>query len=172
MAQKRAGSFDIYMHSSNDYAMFDKSRRQARIQDALRRARVPNQEALRAMLERDGCQVTQGTLSRDLRELGVVKTPEGYALPGEVSFDSGEAAHRALERALQEFLVSAEAAGQLVVVRTGVGHAQSLAVAMDGAGLEEALGTIAGDDTIFIATRSERDARRVASALLKGAGLA
>lgn len=159
-------------NSSNDYAMFDKPRRQARILDALKRARVPNQESLRTMLERDGFQVTQGTLSRDLRELGVIKTPEGYAIPGEVGYDSGEAAHRALERALQEFLVTAEAAGQLVVVRTGVGHAQSLAVAMDAAGLEEALGTIAGDDTIFIATRTEREARRLSSALLEGAGLA
>lgn len=152
--------------------MFDKPRRQARILDALRRARVPNQESLRTLLERDGFQVTQGTLSRDLRELGVIKTPEGYAVLGEGGLENGEAARKALDRALQEFLVTADAAGQLVVVRTGIGHAQSLAVAMDGAGLEEALGTIAGDDTIFIATKSEREARRLSRTLLEGAGLA
>lgn len=157
--------------------MADKARRRARIAEALRKEPIRSQEALREALEGHGIEVTQSALSRDLREMGVIKTPTGYALPGSVSAAAPLAARapgpaaKPLERALHEFLLSAEAAGQLVVLKTSAGKANALAVELDGAGLPGVVGVLAGDDTIFVAARSERVGRTLLRAIADLAGL-
>lgn len=159
--------------------MSDKARRRARIVETLSHQPVRSQEALRELLERHGIEVTQGALSRDLRELGVVKTPAGYALPGAASIQTrapaGPAALKGLGpglgRAAGDFLLSAVPSGQLVVVKTSPGRAGALTAELDAAGLEGVVGTIAGDDTIFVATHSDRAARALVRRLLELAGV-
>ncbi|MBN8644284.1 MAG: ArgR family transcriptional regulator [Planctomycetes bacterium] len=137
-----------------------KVRRHRVISRLLKSGPVQGQEALRRMLAEEGVEATQATISRDIRELGVLKSPEGYVLP-----DAMDARHpstdRVLEMSISSFLVSAEAAGTLVVLKTEPGHAQALAASLDRSALRKVVGTIAGDDTIFLATRSERDAASV-----------
>lgn len=158
----------------------EKARRRARITETLRKEPVRSQEALREALEEHGIEVTQSALSRDLREMGVVKTPVGYALPGVFPGALGAlprfappmgGALKPVERALREFLLSASVAGQLVVVKTSPGRANALSIEIDGAGLSGVVGTIAGDDTIFLATASERNARTVFKHLTEMAGI-
>ena len=131
---------------------------------------VPSQDALRAELAGLGHEVTQSTLSRDLRALGVVEGPGGYAMPGSVNGSGSGASEEPLRRALRSALRSARAAGQLVVLRTGPGHAQPVALALDTATPPGVVGTVAGDDTIFVATASNADARAVTRSLLELAG--
>jgi transcriptional regulator of arginine metabolism len=106
--------------------------------------------------------VTQATVSRDLREIGVVKGPGGYLLPGKVV---GAEGGDELSRAAREYLLEAEPAGTIAVLRTGAGQASALALRIDRAGMEDIVGTVAGDDTVFVATRSAHDARRIAELL-------
>jgi transcriptional regulator of arginine metabolism len=102
------------------------------------------------------------TVSRDLRELGVAKLPgdkgRAYALKDAATPKTHEAR---LRRALREFAVSMEAAGQFIVVKTPPSGAQPVGLALDRAGIEEIAGTIAGDDTIFVLLRDAKDAPRV-----------
>ncbi|MEM1185543.1 MAG: hypothetical protein AAGI53_11170 [Planctomycetota bacterium] len=126
---------------------------------------VRSQDELRRRLAEQGTQVTQATLSRDLRELGVVKGPDGYRIPTH-GFTEPER-----DRALREFVTSVEAVAQLVVVRTGPGQAQLVAARLDDDPFAEMAGTIAGDDTIFIAARSLPAARTVADRLGSLAGV-
>jgi transcriptional regulator of arginine metabolism len=146
----------------------DQHRRRDEILRIVRTAAVHSHEDLQVLLERRGFGATQPTLSRDLRELGVAKTPNGYAVVGSAD-QSGAVVtlltpatreHR-LHQALVEFAVSVEQAGSLVVIRTTVGGAQPLAVAIDIASLTPVIGSIAGDDTIFLAIRTARDAARL-----------
>lgn len=135
------------------------------------------QDLAAALRKRDGIAVTQATLSRDLTELGVVKGPNGYMLPGALptllpggTTPAGSQARHAaltaaLTTALRQHFVSATRGGTLVVVRTPVGHANSLAVELDRAGLPGVLGTIAGDDTIFIACRDAEAATQLTRTL-------
>ena len=118
---------------------------------------------LSAALETRGISVSQGTLSRDLRQLGVVKTADGYAAP---TRSQGEDAARAdLRRLVSQFMVGIETAQNLVILRTEPGGANALAQVLDGARLPEIIGTIAGDDTIFVATADSSTADRVRSML-------
>jgi transcriptional regulator of arginine metabolism len=129
-----------------------KQQRQRLIADWLRGGRIGSQEELVARLGLSGISATQTTVSRDLDELGAVKQrDEGairYLLPDRV--DRSQASER-LDRILGEWVVSIETAGSLVVMRTPPGSANLVASAMDAAGLPEVAGTIAGDDTIFVA---------------------
>lgn len=136
-----------------------KARRQTRIRDLLAQQHLRSQEEIAAVLARDGIEATQATLSRDLRELGVLKGPEGYTLPAPGA--AREPARRELQRALGAFMVSARRAVNLVVVRTGAGQAPALASEIDRAGLEGAVGTVAGDDTIFVAATTATQASRI-----------
>ena len=137
--------------------------RHARIAEALAQRSVRSQAELATLLHDAGVQVTQATLSRDLEELGAVKLrpPDGglpvYVIPEDGSPLTARTAddappHR-LARLFGEFLNSAEASGNLVVLRTPPGAAQFLASALDRAGLPDVLGTIAGDDTILVVAR-------------------
>ena len=120
---------------------------------------VASQEDLRRALVRHGQKVTQATLSRDIHELGIVKTANGYARANDVN---AEAALPAAERLVREFVLSVREAQNQLVIKTSVGSAQPVAAALDAEGWEEMLGTIAGDDTILIICENSRDAERVA----------
>src|SRR5712675_748025 len=141
-----------------------KSRRQAVLLEVVDREALHSQEQLRRRLRQRGFDATQATISRDIADLGLVKRAGdgAYQRPG-ADTSNPEAALTALERAAAEFLSRVERVEQLVVVRTGRGQAQALAEALDRARLPEAVGTIAGDDTILVVARGAR----AAAALVK-----
>jgi transcriptional regulator of arginine metabolism len=136
-----------------------KTRRQGLILELIDHESLHSQEEVRRRLRRRGCEATQATISRDIKELGLVKHPgdRAYQRPG-VEVASPQMALSALERASATFLRRIDRVQQLVVVRTDVGQAQPLALAIDRAQLPEAIGTIAGDDTILIIARDGRRA--------------
>ena len=126
-----------------------KRERQKKLLNLIRAKRIGTQEALRAHLERGGVPATQSSLSRDLEELGVVKHHGAYALP----HANGDAARG---------LLSLDMAGEvLVVARCLPGRASAVAVEIDDAGFPEIVGTLAGEDTIFIATHDQKTQRSV-----------
>jgi transcriptional regulator of arginine metabolism len=131
-----------------------KARRQAVLLELVDRESLHSQEQLRRRLRQHGFDATQATISRDIAELGLVKrSGDGaYQRPGTDAASPGTTL-AALERATAEFLRRVERVQQLVVIRTGVGQAQPLAIAIDRAQLPEIAGTIAGDDTILIVAR-------------------
>jgi transcriptional regulator of arginine metabolism len=135
-----------------------KSFRQGQILKLIAARPVGNQEELRRQLAKQGLAVTQATLSRDLRELGLVKTAEGYKPLGAVSQTSNLPN---LTRALREYLRDISTAQNLLVLRTPPGGAQPLAVAVDRERWPEVLGTIGGDDTVLIITGSCDSSRAV-----------
>jgi transcriptional regulator of arginine metabolism len=129
-----------------------KRARQQALLDLVRRERVSSQEEIRRRLARMGHRATQSTISRDLEELGLVRVRgEGgprYALP------NGDA-HPAppLPSLLREFAVEVASSGNLVVVKTPPGAANAVAEAIDRAGMDDVVGTVAGDDTILLVVR-------------------
>jgi transcriptional regulator of arginine metabolism len=137
-----------------------KARRQSMILDVVSRAPVRSQEQLRRSMRAAGFDVTQATLSRDIRELGLVKGgPDGaYQAPAPAGAN-GHALRSMLNRAVAEYLTRVDRVQQLVVLRTGPGQAQLLGVALDGARLPDVVGTIAGDDTILVIAPDARRAR-------------
>jgi len=128
-----------------------KQQRQRMIADWLRQHRIGSQEELVARLDLAGVPATQATVSRDLEELGAVRVRGGgamhYRLPEQL--ESGDAAR--LDRLLGEWVTDIITAGNLIVLKTPPGSANLVANALDAAGLDEVAGTIAGDDTIFLA---------------------
>lgn len=147
-----------------------KSQRQAAILDLVGREAVHSQEQLRRRLRARGFDVTQATLSRDIRDLGLVKRAADGAYQSAQS-EAGAApagAGAALQRAVAEYASRVDRVRQLVVLRTGPGQAQPLALAIDRARLPEVVGTLAGDDTILVISRDERGARALVRALGNG----
>ena len=142
--------------------MVMKARRKAIIVELVEREAITSQEQLREKLRERGIEATQATLSRDIRELGLVKrSVDGAyrrAAPDAV-VGNGEAT---LRRAVEEYLRTQETIEQLLVLRTDPGQAQSLAIAIDRARLAEIAGTIGGDDTILVICRSASDATAIA----------
>lgn len=138
-----------------------KARRLSAIRQVIEGEHVHSQEELRHRLAGMGFVVTQATLSRDIKELGLVKRAADGAYQGAGGSDHGSTATAvvALSRALGEFLLSVDAAQNLVVVKTGPGQAQFLAIAIDKARLTDVVGTIAGDDTILVICRDFRCAQ-------------
>ena len=134
--------------------------RQARIVELITQRQVHSQSELLTLLEADGIGTTQATLSRDLDELGAVKlrgadggTPV-YVIPDDGSPVRGiEGGTARLARLLGDLLVSADASGNLAVLRTPPGAAHYLASALDRAALHDVVGTIAGDDTLMVVAR-------------------
>jgi transcriptional regulator of arginine metabolism len=143
----------MHIHSPGD-AM----RRREEILLIVGRTHVHSQDELLEALRKRGFSVTQPTLSRDLRELGLVKTPNGYVSPEALApvaaFMPRETREHRFEQLVRDSLLSAEAAGHMVVIKTPVAAAQPLASAIDSTSIDDALGTIGGDDTIFIVFRS------------------
>ena len=133
--------------------------RQSELQQLIREKTLRTQEELAAELSRRGITATQVTLSRDLRELAIVKTPEGYRRRDAVAQASTSPDN--LARVLHEFLRQANVAQNLVVLRTNPGSANAVALALDTANLAEIVGTVAGDDTIFVAAPDSAAARRL-----------
>src|SRR6266851_2938651 len=141
-----------------------KARRQAVLLELIDHEALHSQEQVRRRLRRRGYDATQATISRDIKALGLVKRAGdgAYQRPG-ADTTNPETALTALQRAAAEFLRRVERVQQLVVIRTGIGQAQPLAIAIDRAQLPEAVGSIAGDDTILVIAR---DGKR-AAALVK-----
>ncbi|OBI09191.1 arginine repressor [Mycolicibacter nonchromogenicus] len=146
--------------------------RQARIVEVLSSASVRSQTELAAILAADGIEVTQATLSRDLEELGAVKLRgvDGgagvYVVPEDGSpVRAVSGGTDRLSRLLGELLVSTDATGNLAVLRTPPGAADYLASAIDRAALPYVVGTIAGDDTIFVAAREPMTGAELAATL-------
>jgi transcriptional regulator of arginine metabolism len=126
--------------------------RQGQILKLIAAGAVASQDDLKRLLAQQNLRVTQATLSRDLQELKLVKTRDGYR-----PLESAEAAAQpALERVLREYLLDLRDAQNLLVLRTPAGAAQPLAVALDREQLPEVVGTIAGDDTVLVITPSRR----------------
>ena len=127
----------------------NKRERQQKILDLIRAKPIGTQEDLRTMLERAGVPSTQSSVSRDLEELGVVKQHGHYTLPR----TNGAAARG---------LLSLDHAGEsLIIARTVPGHASPVTVEIDAAAIPGVVGTIAGEDTIFIAVRDAKAQRTV-----------
>ena len=137
--------------------MPSRARRHQLIRRLLSDFDVPSQNQLSELLVADGINVTQATLSRDLKDLGVAKGSNGYVLEGEIT--NGEFDESVLHQAIKRELIDACASSVMLVLRTRPGHADPLAFEIDRSQLPEILGTIAGDDTIFITAKSERKAQ-------------
>jgi transcriptional regulator of arginine metabolism len=135
--------------------MISKRARQGKILEVSRNQQIHSQEELSLILRQGGIDVTQATLSRDIRELGLVKMRGGYrnripeeshpVLPDEM-----------LRRAFKQFVISTDVSGNIVIIKTSPGNAHSVGVVLDAAHWPEMLGTVAGDDTIFVLLRSGR----------------
>jgi transcriptional regulator of arginine metabolism len=150
----------VHKHSMTD----SRNRRLAALSDLLRRRSLTRQDELVAALRDAGHEVTQATVSRDLDQLGAVKIRRGgetrYALPTQLNgVPPSEVRLRAL---FAEWVRAAEPAASLVVLRTPPGSAHLVGVALDSAAPPAVVGTISGDDTLFIACRSAADATALA----------
>lgn len=149
-----------------------KSARQSRIAELIEREAIRSQTELAGRLVADGIAVSQGTLSKDLLELGAVRvrTAAGelaYALLAGEHPPGTPAALVRLTRLCGELLLSAEASANLTVLRTPPGAAQFFASAIDKVGWDSVLGTIAGDDTVAIVTRDPSGGASMAEAFLR-----
>jgi transcriptional regulator of arginine metabolism len=137
-----------------------KSDRHHAIRSLLHAGPILSQGELRQKLAQRGFDVTQATLSRDIRDLQIFKGPRGYAFPnGSAAAD--EDGKPLLQTMLAEFGVSVDHAGNQLVVRTTTGGAQPVAASLDDAHLPGALGTIAGDDTILVICADRKHAVRL-----------
>lgn len=137
-----------------------KGHRQSLILELVEREPITSQEQLRERLRDRGVETTQATLSRDIRDLGLVKRAAdgAYRRPETVETAPVADPDQVLKRAVDEYLRTTEVVQQLVVLKTPTGLAQPLAVAIDSVRLREIAGTLAGDDTILVICRSATDA--------------
>jgi transcriptional regulator of arginine metabolism len=133
--------------------------RQTTIRELVARHTVTSQDELRLILSRRGHAVTQATLSRDIRELGLVKTADGYSMPAD---DDGAISNLpSIDRLVRDFVYDVQTAQQLVVLRTSAGAAGPVAAALDAEQWPEVMGTLGGDDTILIVTRDPAQAKKL-----------
>jgi len=138
----------------------NKSFRQGQISTIIRQKEIYTQDELARELALLGIQTTQVTLSRDIREMGLVKTADGYRpLPSERNGPE-------LADVLDEYMRDVKVAQNLVVVRTSPGNANTLAVALDNEEMDEIVGTIAGDDTVMVIAPDHESAVRLRQNLL------
>jgi transcriptional regulator of arginine metabolism len=137
-----------------------KSYRHGQILKLVRAQQISTQEELAKALKKVGIQTTQVTLSRDIRELRLVKTPDGYSEMSDAETGPG------FETLAAEFLIDVKSAQNLVVLRTAPGHANSVAVSLDNEEWSEVVGTIAGDDTILVIAPDNPTARKLEKGFL------
>ena len=137
-----------------------KTYRQSAILDLVSGQAVHSQDGLRQQLAVQGIRATQATISRDIKELGLVKrAADGAYQTVQVEPTPPTASVDRVRRAIVEYLCRVDRAQQLLVLKTNPGQAQPLAFAVDHAAWPEVVGTVAGDDTILVITRTERIAR-------------
>ena len=140
-----------------------KSLRQNAIVEIIKRNNIETQEELLAKLEKIGYKITQATVSRDIKEMKLVKiTTDGvsykYALPKDEAPDYSSK----FRMILKETVVEVDHAGHIIVLKTMSGMGSAAAAAIDGIGWHEIVGTLAGDDTIFVLMRNEEKAAEYA----------
>lgn len=145
-----------------------KTKRQNKILELIQEKEIETQEELSSCLTREGFQVTQATVSRDIRELKLTKIAldngrQKYAVLGEAGEDLGEK----YVRVLREGFLSMDVAQNILVVKTVSGMAGAVCAAIDAMQLREIVGSIAGDDTIMCAIRTAEDAARIMRKLRK-----
>jgi len=138
-----------------------KALRQKTILAILDQGPVASQEELQRALHKRGFDVGQATLSRDIHEIGLVKSGDGYAIPG--SDIGSPSALPSVARLVREFVLDVRPAQNLLVLKTTVGSAQPVAAALDDEEWPEAVGTVAGDDTILIVCADKKAASRLAA---------
>ncbi|MGA2882440.1 MAG: ArgR family transcriptional regulator [Bryobacteraceae bacterium] len=140
----------------------NKSFRQGQILKLIRSKRIPTQDDLaRELKDGYGIETTQVTLSRDVRELGLLKTPEGYR-----QMEAGSSSGSELAAVAAELLRDARVAQNLLVLHTSPGNANALAVALDKQDWPDIVGTIAGDDTILVVAPDATAAGKLRAKLL------
>ncbi len=145
-----------------------KTKRQAKIVELIQKNEIETQEELSAYLEKEGFQVTQATVSRDIRELKLTKIAmsdgrQKYAALQETNEDLAQK----YARVFHDGFVSMDLAQNLLVIKTVSGMAMAVAAALDALHMQEILGCIAGDDTIMCAIRTTDDAEKVMARLKK-----
>jgi transcriptional regulator of arginine metabolism len=136
-----------------------KAARQRAILELLHRGPVESQEELQGFLARRGFEAGQATLSRDIRELGLIKTPDGYSAARGAA--ASEPVLPSVSRLVREFVVDVRLAQNLLVLKTSVGSAQPVAAALDSEDWPEVVGTIAGDDTILVISPDNKTAQQL-----------
>lgn len=144
-----------------------RSTRHTAILEQIQAQPVLNQDDLRDLLSAQGVEATQGTLSRDLRELGVVKGPQGYAVPDASASIASSSPTMRLRTALIRWMQSCVPAQNQLVLKTSAGLAGPLAIAIDEAVFTEVLGTIAGDDTVLVITPDKKSASELSKTLVQ-----
>ncbi len=132
--------------------------RQAKIAELIDAEQIHKQKDLLSKLKRYGIEITQATLSRDLRELGVVKSRDGYAM---VTDNGHPETGEGLRHIFREFVRYVDASGNIVVLKTGPSNAPAVAVAIDKVAWPEILGTVAGEDTLFALVKTPSQARKI-----------
>jgi transcriptional regulator of arginine metabolism len=147
--------------------MPNKRERQHTILEVIRSRAIGSQEELRQVLEHRGWDVTQSTLSRDMKELRLarVQTAEGarYTSPAEAA----EGRHAAVSALLPQLFVRLDGVGTLLVMKTTAGSAQAAAAALDAENSTDLVGTLAGDDTVLLICRSDAARERLSRRILQ-----
>ena len=138
--------------------MISKKARQGRILEIVRKRPVRSQEELSSLLKHEGAAATQSTLSRDIRELGLIKARGSYQPPGDVA---AMPSNDAVRRAFEQFVIQSGVSGNIVMIKTSPGNAHSIGAVLDAAHWPEVMGTVAGDDTVFVLLRHGRWGKKV-----------
>ena len=141
--------------------IMNKILRQRAVLDVLKHGTIASQEDLQRLLRKRGFKVGQATLSRDIRDLNLSKTSQGYSLPH--GDGASGIALPPVSRLVREFVLDVRSAQNLLVVKTIVGSAQPVAAALDETDWSEVVGTIAGDDTILIVCPDKDEAKELAA---------
>jgi transcriptional regulator of arginine metabolism len=149
------------MHCREYFSAMNKASRQKAILEILRKEAIASQEDLQLALEKKGFEVGQATLSRDIREMGLVKSADGYAVPQGPA--ATEPALPSMARLVREFVQDIRLAQNLLVIKTIVGSAQPVAAALDSEQWPEVVGTLAGDDTILVISSNKKTAAGLAA---------
>ena len=133
-----------------------KKMRQKAILELVRSRQITSQEELLAGLQAMNIEVSQSTLSRDIQELRLAKTGGVYTV---MDHEPARSSDESVRRILREFLTGVDVAQNIVVLKTGYGHASSVSQAVDEAGWPEVVGSLAGENTVFIVVPSEKHSR-------------
>ncbi|MCY8104162.1 arginine repressor ArgR [Bacillus mojavensis] len=146
----------------------NKGQRHIKIREIITSNEIETQDELVDMLKQDGYKVTQATVSRDIKELHLVKVPTNngsykYSLPADQRFNPLSK----LKRSLMDAFVKIDSASHMIVLKTMPGNAQAIGALMDNLDWDEIMGTICGDDTILIICRTPEDTYGVKSRLLE-----